>query len=54
MIDFLAENNNASEQPIEAEWGLARTVGRQILPGQHEADGFYYAIIKKKSSEDVH
>ena len=54
MIDFLAENNNASEQPIEAEWGLARTVGRQILPGQHEADGFYYAIINKKSSEDVH
>ncbi len=54
MIEFLTANNDAQEQPIEANWGQACKVGRQILPGQHEADGFYYAIIRKKFAEDAH
>lgn len=53
VVDFLAGHSDAMEQPIEAEWGLACEAGRQILPGQHEADGFYYAIIQKKSAEDM-
>jgi len=53
VVDFLASHSDAFEQPIEAEWGLACKAGRQILPGQHEADGFYYAIIEKKSVEDT-
>jgi len=34
-------------QPINADWGMAMPVGRQILTGDHNMDGFYYAILKK-------
>ena len=44
---FLASTDDATEIPIEAEWGIPATRGRQILPGQHEADGFYYARLAK-------
>lgn len=44
---FLAATTEASEMPIEAEWGIAASCGRQILPGQHQADGFYYAKLSK-------
>lgn len=53
MLDFLEANPDAVERGIEADWGQACKVGRQILPGQHEADGFYYAIIGKKSAAGV-
>jgi len=33
--------------PINAEWGVAASCGRQIFPGQHQADGFYYAKLSK-------
>ncbi len=50
LIDFL-EKHDGSEQKIDAEWGRACTVGRQIFPGEDEMDGFYYArIIKRPSS----
>lgn len=52
VLSFLADHDDAVEEPIESAWGLACEAGRQILPGQHEADGFYYAIIRKKSAED--
>ncbi len=44
---FLAETTDATECPIDAEWGVAASHGRQILPGQHHADGFYYAKLQK-------
>ena len=44
---FLAETPDAAEGSIDAEWGIAASHGRQILPGQHQADGFYYAKLKK-------
>jgi len=44
---FLAETSDAAENPIDAEWGFATSHGRQILPGQHQADGFYYAKLQK-------
>jgi len=50
---FVRNNSDAVEQQIDADWGLKVDLGRQILPGQHEADGFYYAIIRKKSPEDT-
>lgn len=44
---FLDSMPDAKEVSIDAEWGVATLHGRQILPGQHEADGFYYAILRK-------
>jgi 16S rRNA (cytosine967-C5)-methyltransferase len=44
---FLAQQRDARERPIAADWGHARTVGRQTLPGEESMDGFYYAVLCK-------
>jgi 16S rRNA (cytosine967-C5)-methyltransferase len=44
---FVAGRADAREKKITADWGVATTVGRQILPGQDGMDGFYYACIEK-------
>ncbi len=48
---FLAEYPDAYQQPIDAAWGRAQTVGRQILPGEQGMDGFYYALLGKAVQE---
>jgi 16S rRNA (cytosine967-C5)-methyltransferase len=47
MESFLDTTPDARELPIEAAWGHPQPVGRQILPGEDEMDGFYYARIRK-------
>lgn len=47
--EFLASHSDASDKKIVAQWGVSCAVGRQILPGQHNLDGFYYARLLKKS-----
>lgn len=42
---FLTAHPDAKEDPIDATWGIACEIGRQILPGMHAMDGFYYARI---------
>lgn len=49
LANFLARQDDATELPIEAEWGRPAEVGRQILPNQDGMDGFYYACINKGS-----
>lgn len=44
---FLAAHADAADQRIEAAWGHAQTPGRQILPGETDMDGFYYARLVK-------
>ncbi len=44
---FLESHADASLATINDEWGIAQRFGRQILPGQHEMDGFYYACLQK-------
>jgi 16S rRNA (cytosine967-C5)-methyltransferase len=44
---FLAERSDAHEQVITAGWGRALVHGRQILPGEADMDGFYYACLVK-------
>ncbi len=44
---FLADNPDAQEKTIAATWGNTCTLGRQIVPGQEDMDGFYYARITK-------
>jgi 16S rRNA (cytosine967-C5)-methyltransferase len=45
---FLARHSDAGELPIRADWGHPRDVGRQILPGEHSMDGFYYARLERR------
>ena len=44
---FLDRHADASELPLQAEWGKVLPVGRQLLPGEHEMDGFYFACLTK-------
>lgn len=44
---FLAVTENARELPIDATWGIAQNIGRQLLPSIDGCDGFYYAQLQK-------
>lgn len=46
---FLAATADAEEAPIDATWGLAQPVGRQLLPSPGGCDGFYYARLRKSA-----
>lgn len=43
---FLRSHPDATDQPIEAEWGQRMRVGQQLLPAS-EYDGFYFARLLK-------
>jgi 16S rRNA (cytosine967-C5)-methyltransferase len=47
LAAFLAKHTDAKEEVITAKWGVPCSIGRQILPGQHNMDGFYYAVLRK-------
>lgn len=36
---------------LAATWGRGTRFGRQILPGEHGMDGFYYARLRKRTPE---
>ncbi|MDT8282595.1 MAG: 16S rRNA (cytosine(967)-C(5))-methyltransferase RsmB [Gammaproteobacteria bacterium] len=42
-----------SELKIDADWGQVCKYGRQLLPGEQDADGFYFCRLKKISTEVV-
>ena len=44
---FISENDDATEIRIESDWGEPCLHGRQLLPGERDADGFYFCRIKK-------
>ena len=44
---FLEQSPDAQEFKIEAKWGYPVNIGRQILSGQDDMDGFYYAVLCK-------
>ena len=48
IAGFLGQHPDAEEWPIVADWGEARPHGRQILSGDRQMDGFYYARLLKK------
>ncbi len=45
---FLARQSDAKALPIDLDWGIETSVGKQQLPGG-EFDGFYYARLQKQS-----
>ncbi|AWN14738.1 Ribosomal RNA small subunit methyltransferase B [Salinisphaera sp. LB1] len=47
VADFLSATPEACEKPIEAGWGRPETIGRRIAPGDHDFDGFYYAVLER-------
>lgn len=48
MMQFISTTDNCVELPFKTvQWGLQRPVGRQILPGFSNMDGFYYACLEK-------
>jgi len=44
---FLEQHADAVEAPINTAWGRRCVHGRQILPGDDEMDGFYFACLQK-------
>lgn len=44
---FLAKQADAREEPIDADWGRQCAAGRQVLSGERDMDGFYYARLIK-------
>lgn len=44
---FLSRHSDAQEVLIKSEWGIKRKFGRQILTGELDMDGFYYAKLVK-------
>ena len=44
---FLAECRDARLEAIETPWGMPTPAGRQILPGEDNMDGFFYACLRK-------
>jgi len=49
LEEFLNTHSDAAEDKIEANWGIECKVGRQIYPGMHGMDGFYYGRVRKIS-----
>ncbi len=45
---FLEDHPDAMEQKITASWGRPCAHGRQILPGEDDMDGFYFACMRKQ------
>ncbi|MDG6774486.1 16S rRNA (cytosine(967)-C(5))-methyltransferase RsmB [Thiomicrorhabdus sp. ZW0627] len=50
MQHFIDQESSAKVVPIEADWGISfsDTPGRQILPGEHGMDGFFYCLLEKE------
>lgn len=49
ISNFLAERDDAREDPLDVAWGQAAPAGRQVLPGMNDMDGFYFARLRKHS-----
>jgi len=51
ITHFLEQNNDATEIPIVHDWGQSCRHGRQLLPGEQDADGFYFCRLQKQAKE---
>ncbi|MGR8918543.1 MAG: 16S rRNA (cytosine(967)-C(5))-methyltransferase RsmB, partial [Gammaproteobacteria bacterium] len=51
VVESLIEARaDAVVQPIEAAWGRATRHGRQVLPGDDDMDGFYFARLRRRGA----
>lgn len=44
---FIAHTDDVEVTDIAASWGRQTRFGRQILPGENDMDGFYYALLRR-------
>lgn len=44
---FLSQHESAEVAAMDVAWGRDQRFGRQILPGEQEMDGFFYARLRK-------
>ncbi|MCP4996016.1 MAG: 16S rRNA (cytosine(967)-C(5))-methyltransferase RsmB [Gammaproteobacteria bacterium] len=49
---FIKERQDVAEVAFDGDWGEARSHGRQILPGESNMDGFYYACLEKRGGKE--
>lgn len=47
LQSFLETHADAEEKKIDSAWGKVCSIGKQILPGMHGMDGFYFACLRK-------
>lgn len=48
IAQLLSAHADAAEVVIDAAWGIACEYGRQLLPGENNGDGFYFAKLQKQ------
>lgn len=55
QIEWFVENHdNCAEKSLKSvQWGVERPYGRQILTGQHNMDGFFYALLEKVTTDNI-
>ena len=46
---FLEQNEDAEQVAVTTKWGTALACGRQIMPGEAQMDGFFYAVLRKSA-----
>lgn len=47
VLAFQRAHPDAQLVPLATDWGHATAAGRQVLPGEDEMDGFFYACLRK-------
>jgi 16S rRNA (cytosine967-C5)-methyltransferase len=47
--NFIESHADAVVELPDVEWGKAEPFGRQILPGEAQMDGFFYAVLRKSA-----
>lgn len=45
--NFIQQHNDTKIIGVNVNWGTSTKFGKQILPGQDDMDGFYYACLQK-------
>jgi 16S rRNA (cytosine967-C5)-methyltransferase len=50
VASLLDTSTDAECDTLSAPWGRATAHGRQILPGEHGMDGFYYARLSRRAT----
>lgn len=46
---FLEQHSDAVAELPAVEWGTLESCGRQIMPGEAQMDGFFYAVLRKSA-----
>jgi 16S rRNA (cytosine967-C5)-methyltransferase len=47
VAGFCADHPEAEALALAGTWGRTTAHGRQILPGEHQMDGFFYSLLVK-------